>query len=622
MDFVGCMRVSPCELGLEAARRLEWLLPNGLGGYASSTVLGLNTRKYHGLLVSSRGNLERRVLLEALLEEVSVGGDMCCISVSEYADALDSRGLQYLKGFVNGVTHVVFEYDVKGVRLVKRVQAVPGLNAVTVFYGVRNGSGSNVTLRVRPLVNSRGIHELNPMGRDFKTEVRGGVLAVECASDSMLFSGEAMTPSADGCWYRNLRYSAEAERGENSVEDAFSPGVLTMSVGAYVSGEGRVAVASAGSLDEAGGMLGKVGDLKPVSHEPDPLSVLAATGRSFIVDVGGVKTVVAGYHWFEDWGRDAMVSLPGLTLVDRRFDEAEVVFARFIDGMRDGRIPTRFTADGPIYYDFDGTLWMIDRLKEYVRYAGLERALRFISPRWQRIRGVVDVYSRWVENGLLKHKSGTWMDALPRDNAVEVQGLWYNALNVVEGLSILVGDPVDYSGLKADFESGFMDKYWNGNYLDDCLGDSALRPNQVLAAALDYSVISDREASELMEVVEEELLTPCGLRTLDRKNPKYCSRYVGGVEERAKAYHNGTVWPWLLGAYAKAAVKLGGEAGRRHAREVLEPLFNRLCDNCMGSINEIYDADEPHTPRGAVSQAWSVAEILRAYGEDVLGGRP
>ena len=192
-------------------------------------------------------------------------------------------------------------------------------------------------------------------------------------------------------------------------------------------------------------------------------------------------------------------------------------------------------------------------------------------------------------------------------------------MNVVEALSQLSDDTVDYSNLKSDFESSFMDKYWNGSYLDDCLGDSSLRPNQVIVASLEYSVVSDREASSLMKVVEEELLTPCGLRTLDKNNSKYSPHYVGGVDERARAYHNGTVWPWLMGPYCRATVKLGGDSGRTHALEVLEPVFKRLCDGCLGTLNEVYDAEEPHTPRGAVSQAWSVAEVLRAYREDAQG---
>jgi predicted glycogen debranching enzyme len=622
-DFsaLGCMSVKPNDLGLDSARRLEWLLPNGLGGYSSSTVLGLNTRKYHGLLVGSRGSLDRRVAVEALAEEFVAGKDAISLSVLEYADTLDSRGFQHLKRFTKAAEHVRFEYEVGGSTVVKIVHAVRGLNALVVSYGVRNNLGGTAILRVRPLVNGRGIHEINPQGREYKPAVLGGkVLSSGSTRDNVLLLSPGMETRAEPEWFRNVRYSMEADRGEGCVEDVFSPGILDLRVPPYSKAQAELFVLMAdGNVDPAAVWEGITEPplLKFGSNYP-PMLENAAEG--FVVDSAGVLTVIAGYHWFGDWGRDTMISLPGLTLLQGRFDDAEAILARFIDGMQGGRIPTRFEPSGPVYYDFDGTLWMVDRLKEYVRYAGVERGAAFVASRWLRIRSVVEGYSALLEGGLVRHKSGTWMDTLERSDAVEVQALWYNALHVLEGLAVLVGDSLDCGKLMSDFESAFMDKYWNGSYLDDCLGDDRLRPNQVIAASLEYSPVPASQAAALMGLVKDELLTPCGLRTLDRADPKYSKRYSGGVDERTGQYHNGTVWPWLLGPYAKTAARLGGNKGRRHALEVLKPMFARITDGCMGTIAEVYDAEPPHAARGAVSQAWSVAEVLRAYREDAEGG--
>ncbi|MBD3389093.1 MAG: hypothetical protein GF416_08400 [Candidatus Altiarchaeales archaeon] len=609
--------------GVEACARREWLLTNGLGGYSSSSVLGLNTRKYHGLLVSSRDDLQRRVVLDYMLEEVESEGEVHSLGVVEYGDTLDDRGFNCLRGFTYGFDRVRFSYEVGGLKIEKVVAAVEGVNALTISYDIINDSGSTSVFSVRPLVNSRGFHEINPMGREFNSSVHGeNILSAWDPDDHLMFFSEAFTPQARGSWYRNLKYRLEDERGEQSIEDLFCPGVLSLEAGAGDSLRAEVFVA-AGEDEQSTAEAFK--SIRPAGSPvlgSDSLSMLRWAGDSFIVDSGGYRTVIAGYHWFQDWGRDTMISLPGLTLVSGRLGDARAILARFIDNIRDGRIPTRFEGGTPKYYGYDGTLWMIDRVKEYTRYAGVEEALKLVAPRWDKITSVIDFYSGLSEDGLISHRSGTWMDTLPRDDAVEIQCLWYNALNVVEGLSVLVNHPVDYSRQISDFESSFMDAYWNGQYLDDCRGDGSLRPNQVIGVSLDYSPVPDREASQLMKVVEEELLTPCGLRTLASSDTRYCPRYVGGVDERARAYHNGTVWPWLIGPYVRAAVKLGGDAGREHAQEILQPLINRVSESSIGSLNEIYDAEDPYSPRGAVSQAWSVAEVLRAYSEDVAGERP
>jgi predicted glycogen debranching enzyme len=618
VDYMRALRmtVKPSELGIERGKRLEWVLPNGLGGYASSTVLGLNTRKYHGLLVSSDANLDRRVMLGSFVEEVQIGDSVTYLSLTEYKDAFDSKPVNHLKKFTRARDHVKFEYDVNGTTIVKIVHMAYGVNGAVFSYGMRNNSGGVATLRVRPLVNARGMHEINPQGRDMRASLPDAqTLTAGCRGDTLVMQSDDMRPFIDEEWYKNVHYCLEAERGEGSDEDIYSPGAFELRVASFSTRDAELKAVVALEGQDPATLMPTITETQYRLFEPDPLQILEAAADSFLIQVHGYASVIAGYHWFGEWGRDTMISLPGLTMVNGRFDACESILARFIDSMRDGRIPTKFEVTGPTYYDFDGTLWMIDRLKEYMRFAGADRAGEFIAPRWGKIKSVILNYSKLLDGGLLKHKAGTWMDTMERNDAVEVQALWYNALNVVESLSELMGDPQDLQRFKSDFESSFMDKYWNGNYLNDCLGDESLRPNQVIAVGLTYSAVPDRESAQLMSVVEEELLTPCGLRTLNRENPHYAPRYEGGIDERTKAYHNGTVWPWLLGPYANATVRLGGEKGKKYAIEALKPVISRLYDNCIGTVAEVYDADEPHTGRGAVSQAWSVAEIMRSYQE-------
>jgi len=613
----GAMSIKPNELGLETAKRYEWLLANGLGGYSSSTVVGLNTRKYHGLMVSSRGNLDRRVAVESLIEELVVGGDSYYLTPTEYSDGLDERSVGYLRKFTRAMEHVRFEYNVNGTDVVKIVHAVKGMNAAVVSYGVRSNVSGTSVLRVRPLVNSRSIHEINPPGREFRSALYDGrILGASCGKDNIMFSSDDMLPRVEGVWYKNVRYFLEAERGEAALEDVFSPGTLELKVGSFSKAEGEIYVVAAENGVEPAAVFSSIEESPYRPFEPDQMQVLEAAADSFVAYMPGTVTIVAGYHWFADWGRDSMISLPGLTLVNGRYHDAAAILARFIDNMKDGRIPTKFEPSGPIYNDFDGTLWMVDRLKEFVEYVGPEAGTEFLRPRWGKVKSVVLNFGKLVEGGVLRNKSGTWMDTLERNGAVEIQALWYNALNVVEELSELMEDPLDLTTYKSDVESAFLSKYWTGSHLRDCLDDDSIRPNQVIAASLDYSPVPEKHARELMKVVEAELLTPCGLRTLDRKDPDYHPQYVGGVEERKKAYHNGTVWPWLVGPYVKTATKLGGDKGRKYALEVLRPMLNLLFSGCIGTIAEVYDAEKPHTPRGAVSQAWNVAEVLRAYHED------
>ena len=603
----------PASMGFDAASRREWILTNGLGGYSSQTIAGYNTRKYHGLLVSSEGELDRRIVLQQTVEELKIGDTIHCLSVNDYVGGTDSRGFQTLKTFVGAQNHVVFHHEFGDVSLAKTIQSIDGQNAVLLAYEMENGSDQEVSLKVRPLVSFRGIHEIKNTPDQFsQNESSQGALKVSCPKGELILRSNYMHVDIDPLWYRDFNYILEKERGEGHIEDAYSPGTLGIACGPNSSNKAVITAIYGGDPHFSLRISAQR------NFETDTLHRLLQQADSFVVDIMGQKSIIAGYHWFRDWGRDTMISLSGIALLGKKLDIAESVLLRFIDHIKDGRIPTRFTSKGPIYYDFDGTLWMFDRLKEYLKVAGIERSKRILEPRWESLKSVPKHYSKNLKDGLLMNKSGTWMDTLERDCAVEVQGLWYNALNVIEGLSVVMDDPMDLSGLKSDFESSFMDRFYNGQYLKDTLDDDSFRPNQAIVLSLDYNPVGESEASDILRQIDERLLTPVGLRTLDPQDPSYCPTYAGGVRERERAYHNGTVWPWLLGPYCRACRIIGGQTGRRYNDAILSNAVQMMGQNCIGTLNEIYDAQAPHTPRGAVSQAWSVAEILRAYVEDTL----
>lgn len=619
------------SLDLERGRKLEWLLTNGLGGYSSSTILGLNTRKYHGLLVSSGEDLSRFIYLQGLREEVRYGDSAADLGCCEFVDDVVSEGWRYLTKFEFGYDSVSFHFNTKPAKVVKRLSCLHGWNALLVSYEVENKLMEPVEFRVNLLVNSRGIHDLSRAGSiDFETNLLGeGVLGVKSGDGYLtVYSDRMLCRKGPMDWVRGVVYSMDRVRGDDFVEDVFSPAFFTVNLEPGAMGE--FSLVAVGYGDEAktadavrglqDGFAGRGRLLS--SGVGSSILELLTNAEGFVVERGLKKSVVAGYHWFGEWGRDAMISLPGLCLINRKFDDAELVFEHFLNNACSKGIPSRFVDGKPVYCDFDSSLWLIDRLYQYMKYVGRERAGSFLHTYWWTLKDIVNGFMELQRDGLLFHKSGTWMDTLERSNAVEVQALWYNALRIMEVFSTIMKDR-DFCvrSVCEDFEANFLERFWNGRYLNDCLGDESLRPNQVIALSLDYGVVNDVFSKKILDVVERELLTPFGLRTLSPRDSRYRGRYVGDFSEREKSYHNGTVWPWLLGPYIRSYMRVYDR--RLHMQKLLEGLFEKHVRVAgVGLISEVFDGDAPHTPRGCISQAWSVAELLRAYFEDVMSKKP
>ena len=621
----------------------EWLLTNGTGAFAGSTVIGMNTRRYHALLVAATvPPVGRIATVNRLAETLTVdGGQGHELSVSTFANGLiHPAGQQYLTRFTLD-DDARWGYVADGVRVDKQAQLVWGRQAAAVRYTVyagtaADGRGRAFTLAVQPFVSLRDFHALRhaggtPFGVDAKPDavtVRDGPNAVTIAADGAAFAGHA------DWWYGHV-YPVETERGQDDREDLFTPGTFTL------SGRGRGTFTLWLSLDAAAAFDGYDQELArrpavPMPPKPTSKAVnrLCRAAADFVVarkspDGSPGTTVLAGYPWFADWGRDTMISLPGLLLVPRRFAEAKQVlsvFAQYVDG---GMIPNRFDdyTGQPEYNTVDASLWFVHAAFEYARLSGDDDTLQAVL--LPACRKIIDGYRAGTRyqikmdpaDGLVHQGDAdtqlTWMDAktngvvfTPRQGKpVEIQALWYHAL-------VLMRE----DELAARVADSFRQQFWLGDdagladVVNDGAADKSIRPNQIFAVSLAHSPLLPDQQRAVVAVVQRELLTPEGLRTLSPADPRYQGRYTGDGFHRDGAYHNGTVWPWLLGPFLEAHLRVNDRsaAAVAQARTWLKPLLAHFTDEgCLGQVAEVFDGDEPRSPKGCPAQAWSVAEVLR-----------
>jgi len=584
------------------------------------------------LLVSSDDEINRTIFLQKLEEEIISSKQVNRLSVNEFSDGTQTTGWHNLDEFHQNYHAVSFCYNAWAADVEKKVCMIVGKNAVIVSYKVSNKMLEKIRFKVNLLVNYRSIFGLQKEGAGYELKIHAkNILGLGSKKGYMTVysdKAECAQTKPEEKWIKSVLYSEDQSRGDSCIEDMHFPAYYFIDIPAMEKREFMIVAIAYDSEEKTAACYKELS--KGYSHGgrimgeglASSLMALFSAAESFVIKKKNNKTVIAGYHWFGEWGRDSMISLPGLTLVNGRLENAEAIFRNFLDNAGPLGIANKFEAGKPVYTDYDSTLWAIDRLYQYSKYAGSEKTLEFIIPYWPKLKQFVSEYSKLEKNGFLIHKSGTWMDTLERNNAVEVQALWYNSLKIMQKFAKLMGDKkYDVSGMLKRFEHNFYEVYWNTKYLNDCLGDKSLRPNQVIAISLDHHTVPEESCRKILEIVEKELLTPYGLRTLSPNDSRYSGQYSGGIPEREHAYHNGTVWPWLMGPYIKSKAKYSKEKDWK--KGILEPLFeHHIKEAGIGSISEILDGDFPHNPRGCISQAWSVAEPLRAYMEDVLGKKP
>jgi predicted glycogen debranching enzyme len=648
------------ELDRESCRNIsvalsrEWLETNGIGGFSSSTVCGLNTRRYHGLLTAAtKPPVGRLVLLSKLEETLVIEGRRYELSANQYPGVIHPQGFNYQTGFRLD-PFPTFSYEIEGMQLNKTVFMVQGENTTVVQYEVRPSSTADIKLEIRPLVAFRDYHStthengaLNP-----RLEAEAGHITFQPYSDlpALHLAHDPAEIEANGSWYRNFQYAVEQERGLDSVEDLFNPCTLTFNFNTH---EKVSLIAATEPRDVSHADSYRKAEIerrsalnKPANETHRLVTTLTTAADQFIVARQTGETVIAGYHWFADWGRDTMIALPGLTLVNNRWDVAKGILSQFAAHVDRGMLPNRFpdAGEAPEYNTVDATLWFFEAVRSFLQYTGDEEFVR--TNLYAVLKDIINWHVKGTRyqihvdaDGLLHSGEPgvqlTWMDAKVGDwvvtprhgKPVEIQALWYNALRVMEDLAKRFKEPdakKEYAAMADRARASFNELFWNdqaGCLYDVVNGenrDASIRPNQVFAMSLTHTMLANERAASVLRTVERDLVTPRGLRTLSPADPNYIGRYEGGPTSRDGASHQGTVWPWLMGPYLTAYAKtFGPQAGQDFAATWLENFEQHLREACLGQVSEIFDGDAPHLPRGCVAQAWSVAELLRALVENV-----
>ena len=640
----------------------EWIVTNGIGGYASSSVSGSNTRRYHGVLVAALPNpLGRMVMLNRLHE--------CIAGASGERTVIDRQSAtKVIRDFRLEVGLPVWELALDGVVIEKRIWMPHGQN--TTFVQYRLLEGKSAAVEVRPGLHFRGYED--PVDSS-----PASVYTTEISNNFLYINGVENLPRvhmhiengmgkfvADESRLPEMDYPVETARGFPARGKAWSPGYYR----AELRGDApMVLIVSTEREDEIAALPSN--DARACEHERRRRLAHAADARAqdsvgvelvmaadqFIITPAGrikdatrakalgdeIRTVIAGYHWFTDWGRDTMISLEGLTLVTGRHREAAFILRTFAHYVRDGLIPNMFP-DGSnegLYHTADATLWFFHALQRYLDVTADEDMLFEMLPVMQ---GIIEAHERGTKFGIRMDPTDslltqgaegyqlTWMDAKVdgwvvtprRGKAVEINALWHNALcNAASWTEMVRGADAAarYAERAAKVRESFNKRFWNEKrgFLYDVVdgenGDSDLcRPNQIFAISLENPVLARDRWPSVMKAVEERLLTPVGLRSLAPGEPDYKERYFGDLRARDAAYHQGTVWAWLIGPYVDAWRKVNPDRDR-DAQKLLLGLVAHLDDFGVGSVAEVFDATEPYTPRGCIAQAWSVAELLRCW---------
>ena len=672
------MKFEKEKLSLEEGLKKEWLITNGIGGYSSSTIVGANTRKYHGLLVAPLmppGN--RQVILSKLDESIEIEGKNYNLYTNVCKDFI-SDGYKNLVSFEKEYIPI-FTYQVEDVSIKKFICMEHGKNTVSVFYYIKNGEKKS-KLTLAPVVNFRGFHTTNN-SEDFqlKQEIENNkiklILGEHSQNPIYVFLSEGKYIKHDNDIFRNMYYIEEEKRGQGAIENHAVPGVYEVDIEPNEEKLITFVCSLEQNIEEinAKDLINKeIVRLSTLIYNTDFLDeknkeaknpeyvnlvknfVIAADNFIAYRPSFALYTIIAGYHWFLDWGRDTLISMEGLLLKTKRFEEAKEVLLTCIRDIKYGLVPNGYSGyDGrPLYNSVDASLLLFEEVKKFLKYTNeYEWVRNNIYPSLVKIMNAyqnridIDGNNIYMDEDFLiasgtENIQNTWMDAkignyvvTPRNGkAVEVNSLWYNALKVMEELTILMRGKEEskrYADLAKKCKKSFNEKFYNKKRkcLYDVLGDSRIRPNQLFATALSYPVldVTSDEAKEMLNTVEKKLLTPYGLRTLAKGEPGYRERYEGDMIKRDMSYHQGVIWPWLLGLYYDTLRNMIKEEKNKTTRKELENKLGEFRESVkktfveemnngdsVGSICELYDIEnKKYLPQGAKFQAWSVGEVFR-----------
>ncbi len=658
------------ELRYENGTKKEWIITNGLGGYASSSIINVNTRKYHGLLVSSNTALARTLQLVKMEETIHQHEQSIALSANKYPGTTYPQGYQYLEQYTFDV-FPTFTYNVNGSIIKKSVVMPHGFNATVITY--KFITKEPFLFSTRPLVNARSIHEVthitNPPFSQYPNE-KTTVIKTSGGKPILLLGADKAGYQPLAYAVYNMEYERDYENGYEFREDHWSPGEFLMHVKPGVSRLNILAVGGQESdaypvfdafyqnhykplerlfdaaKERAANLIHKTSALHNLQNNFF-LTTLVTASDSFIIHHPNhaYPSVIAGYPWFGIWTRDALISFPGLLLVTGRYDDARQLLIHLRDQLRKGLLPNTLTPDGKGQYNaVDAPLWYILAAYSYIQHTGDVSFIR--DHLWKALQTIIQHYVHGTDYRIFLDDDGlisagnadmnlTWMDVKIGNNnyperygkAVEVNALWYNALKVMEYFSqrfSLSKQP--YTALARHAKDNFSAVFWNPK--DLCLfdvvrtgySDASIRPNQIFAVSLPYMLLSDQQEIMIVKKVKDDLLTPYGLRSLSIHDPNFRPHYTGNQTSRDQAYHNGTAWGYLLGPFIRAYLKVNNnsqEAQRACEEKIMRYIAESFYDYGIGTLGEIYDGAFPFDPKGCISQAWSVATILEVYLEDL-----
>lgn len=630
----------------------EYVEANGLGGFSSGTFSGAHSRKYHGLLVASLNPpVQRTVVVSKMDETVFINNEYFHLGCNQFPGTLYPFGVQYLTAFDRKL-FPEWTYEVKGIRIKKTIAAIYGENTTVVLYEVLEAP-DKFQFELQPFYNSRDFHSIakanEHIGHPYIFE-KGTFRTMNYQGCPEFFINVPKSQFIEHhAWYNHFEYLQEYERGMEFKEDLFTHGKFSVTLRKGIRLGVIVSLADPTGRDVIklfrAEKARREALVKPFTYH-DALGQLALAADQFIVKRGDLNTIIAGYPWFSDWGRDTMISLPGLCLVTGRIKDAKRILQKFSEYISEGMIPNRFPDNGekPEYNTIDAVLWFFHALYKYYQYTSDKLFIKSLLP---QLRDIIEWHYKGTrytiqvdpkDDLLSGGQTGvqlTWMDAKVGDwvvtprtgKPVEINALWYNALSSMDYFLRELNYHADaelYHKRALKVHESFNKVFWNEelNCLFDRIegeqGIGEIRPNQIYALSLPFPVLAKDRAIQVIEVMRLELLTPRGLRSLSPGHPDYKGKYEGNVVQRDASYHQGAVWAYLTGAYVDALYYAYGDEAKEESTYLLNAIFEHLSEAGLGTLSEIFDGDEPHTPRGCFSQAWSVAEVLRVSVERKL----
>ncbi|MEO1670629.1 MAG: amylo-alpha-1,6-glucosidase [Cyanobacteria bacterium J06631_2] len=661
-------REASCSL--EIAESKEWLITNGIGGYASGTIAGVLTRNYHGLLVAAlEPPVARTLLLTKLDETVHYIGQSYPLFANRWADGtVDPQGYLNLESFTLEGTIPIWRFALADGLLEKRIWMQQGENTTYISYSYLRGSES-LALSLKALVNHRSYHGGTNSSAEAKIDQTAQGLEIRVFPDAQALylsaatSGQSkLTWSLENAWYTNFSLAIEQYRGLNQIdanlhaataEITLQPGE-TITIAASTE-QNRKEGSQSASQKRNRQLIDLFYERNQLSSAPDWVEQLVLASDQFVVDRPLTdnpdgKTVIAGYPWFTDWGRDTMISLPGLTITTGRYEIAKTIIRTFAQYVDQGMLPNVFPDAGttPEYNTVDATFWYFEAIRNYYQAT---KDLELIEELFPLLSEIIDWHIKGTRYSIQMDDDGliyagetgvqlTWMDAKVGDwvvtprigKPIEVNALWYNALVCMVYFAQAMGKSGDEYLQLAEKTRSHFSKFWYeaGGYCYDVIDspdgdDPSFRPNQIFAVSLPGQNTGQKQSKSkspellllpeqrkmMVDRVGQQLVTSYGLRSLDLNNPSYVGIYGGDALQRDGSYHQGTTWGWLIGHYVQAHLRV--YKNPQLSRSFIAPMMDHLHDGCLGSISEIFDGDVPFTPRGCFAQAWSVAEVLRAW---------